>query len=97
MIASLAAALRATLIPPRLDTDLSVDEVANYVADRFLREPELWRIHVRTIHGLLRLIELTTHHGDGAERALRKAEYFFLVGLFAVGVAFAILIAMVTL
>lgn len=45
---------------------------------------------------LLDLIELTTNQGDDAERALRKAEYFFLAGLFAVAVTLAVLIVVMT-
>ena len=76
---------------------ISADEVAHYVSERFIAEPELWRIHLRTIHGLLELIELTTSQGDDAERSLRKAEYFFFAGLLSVAAALTTFIVEVTL
>ncbi len=88
-------ALRGTVLP-QLVSDVSAEEVANYASERFTHEPDLWRVHVRTIHGLLASIESTTGQGDEAARAVEKAEYFFLAGLFSVGVAFATLIVVVT-
>jgi hypothetical protein len=90
-----STALRGTLVPD-LFSEISAKEIANFNSERFTHEPDLWRIHVRTIRGLLRVIELTTIQGDQAARAARKAEYLFLAGLFSVGIALAILIAVVT-
>jgi hypothetical protein len=70
--------------------------VANYTSDRFTHEPDLWRVHVRAIHGLLASIESITWYVDAAARIVEKAEYFFLSGLFTVGIAFATLIVEVT-
>ena len=95
LVASLVTALLGTLLP-RLGSEISADEVSRYTSERFTRETELWRVHVRTIRGMLTLIESITLQGDDAARAVRKAEYLFLAGLFSVGVALAILIAMVT-
>jgi hypothetical protein len=95
LIASLVAALRGTLLPQPV-SDISTDEVANYTLERFTHEPDLWRVQVRVIQGLLASIESMTWHIDGAARILEKAEYFFLSGLFTVGIAFATLIAGVT-
>jgi hypothetical protein len=94
-VVALVTVLRGTVLPEML-SGISVEEVANYVTERFIDEPDLWRVHLRTVHGLLELIELATEQGDRAERSLRKAEYFFLAGLFAVGTAFATLIVVVT-
>ncbi|HWH18965.1 MAG TPA: hypothetical protein VN671_00420, partial [Solirubrobacterales bacterium] len=88
LIASLAVALRATLLPPP-DSDVSVTDVANYTADRLTHEPDLWRVHVRELRGLLVSIESTSRQIDKTARQVGKAEYFFLAGLFTVGVAFA--------
>jgi cytochrome c biogenesis factor len=96
LVAALVTALRGTLVP-ELFSEISVKEVANFNSERFTNEPDLWRIHMRTIRGLLRLIELTTIQGDRAARAARRAEYLFLAGLLAVGTALAILISVVTL
>jgi hypothetical protein len=91
LIASLATALRGTLLPQPV-SDISADEVANYTSERFTREPDLWRVHVRAIHSLLISIASMTRHVDNAARAVERAEYFFFAGLFTVGAAFATLI-----
>jgi hypothetical protein len=95
LVAALAAALRGTLLPQPV-SDISAGEVANYTSDRFTHEPDLWRVHVRAIHSLLASIESMTWYVDTAARIVEKAEYFFLSGLFTVGVAFATLIVQVT-
>jgi hypothetical protein len=95
LVAALVTALRGTLVP-ELVSDLSIHEVANYTSDRFTREPDLWRVHVRAIRTLLSLIESATEKGDEVARVVERAEIFFLVGLFSVGVSFATVIAEVT-
>ncbi|HEY2052759.1 MAG TPA: hypothetical protein VGH14_02370 [Solirubrobacterales bacterium] len=95
LVGALVAGLRGTLVP-ELVSEISGAEVANYRTERFTHEPDLWRIHLRTIHGLLDLVEKTTVQGDEAARAVRKAEHLFLSGLFSVGIALGILIAVVT-
>ncbi|HEX4304927.1 MAG TPA: hypothetical protein VHZ54_02715 [Solirubrobacterales bacterium] len=96
LVLSLVTVLRGTVLSDVISA-VSAEEVANYVTERFIDEPDLWRVHLRTIHGVLSMIELTTSEGNEAERALRTAEYSFFAGLFAVGIAFAILIVAVTL
>ncbi len=95
LIASLVVALRGTPVPQAV-ADVSAEEVANYASDRFVLEPDLWRVQLRTIRGLLDMIEVVTRQGDAAAQAVRAAEYFFLVGLFSVGVALATLVVVVT-
>jgi hypothetical protein len=95
LVVALATALRGTLLPQPV-SDISAGEVANYTSDRFTHEPDLWRVHVRAIHGLLASIESITWYVDAAARIVEKAEYFFLSGLFTVGIAFATLIVEVT-
>jgi hypothetical protein len=96
LVASLVTALGGTPAP-RFAADLSAEEVANYTADRFIREPELWRVHVRTIRGLLGEIEAITRESDQAARAVRKAEYLFLTGLLSVAIVLGTSIAELTL
>jgi hypothetical protein len=91
LIAALAAALRGTLLP-QLVSDISPDEVRNYTSERFTDEPDLWRVQVRAVRSLLISIESTTRYVDRAAQVVERAEYFFLSGLFTVGVAFATLI-----
>jgi hypothetical protein len=95
LIASLAAALRGTVLP-RFVSDISTQEVAAYASERFIHEPDLWRVHVRTIRNLLSTIESTRRQRDETAEAVKKAELFFLVGLFSVGISLAILIPVVT-
>jgi hypothetical protein len=95
LVVALATALRGALFSqPRFDG--SRREVANYATERFIAEPDLWRVHVRTLHGLLAMIEVASKRVDRTTRAMEKSEYFFLSGLFSVGLAFATLIGMVT-
>ncbi len=95
LIASLVTALGGTLVPG-LVSDISAEEVSNYASDRFTHEPELWRVHVRALGAILDAIEWTTHQGDQAAFAVRKAEYLFLTGLFSVAVALGTLIVVMT-
>jgi hypothetical protein len=96
LVLALVTALRGTQMPEFV-RQISTEEVANYASERFIHEPDLWRVHVRMIHSLLDAIETITIQGDEAARALRKAEYSFLTGLFSVGVSLAILIVAVTI
>jgi cytochrome c biogenesis factor len=95
LVASLVTALLGTLLP-RLESEISVEEISRYTSERFTHETEIWRVHVRTIRGMLTLIESIRVVGDDAARAVKKAEYLFLAGLLSVGVALAILISVVT-
>lgn len=77
---------------PHLISGISAREIANYTTPRFTHEPDLWRVQVRTIKGLLQSIASTTTAGDKAANALRLAVLLFLGGLFAVASALGILI-----
>lgn len=94
LIAASVTALRGALLP-RLVSALSTEEVANYATKRFVEEPDLWRVHLRSIRGLLRTIESATHLGDTAARAVRRAERFFFSGLSLVGIALGMLVVVV--
>ena len=95
LVLSVVTVLRGTILRESISA-LSAKEVANYSTERFIHEPDLWRVHQRTILGLVDVIRAIAAHGDGAAMAVRKAEYFFFAGLFTVGLAFATLIAVVT-
>jgi hypothetical protein len=95
LIAAFVTALRGTLLP-QLVSDISAKEVANYITERFTHEPDLWRVHIRTVRGLLESIDSTTRQGDKAAQAVMWAGRFFLGGLSAVGLALAILISVVS-
>lgn len=93
--ASIAALLPGVSMPPVVP-DLAAKEVANYVTSRFVQEPDLWRVHLRTIRALIVAIELTTRLGDKAARAVRGAERLFFAGLSLVGCALGILVVAVS-
>lgn len=95
LTAAFVTALRGTLLP-HLVSDISAEEVANFTTERFTHETDLWRVHVRTIRGLLISIDSTTRQGDKAARAVMWAGRLFLVGLLAVGITLAILVVVVT-
>ena len=79
LVASLATALRGTLLP-RLVSDISAKEVANYTSERFTHEPDLWRVHVRDDSRSARRDRIDDRgQGDEAARVVKKAEYLFLV------------------
>jgi hypothetical protein len=92
LIAAFVTALQGALLP-RSVSDISAKEVANYITQRFTHEPDLWRVQVRTIRGLIESIASTTRQGDKAARALMWAGHLFLGGLSAVGAALVILIS----
>jgi hypothetical protein len=95
LVFSVVTVLRGTVLRESTSA-VSAREIANYVTERFTHEPDLWRVHQRTILALVDVIEAVGAQGDGVARAVRKAEYFFFSGLFTVGVAFATLIVAVT-
>jgi hypothetical protein len=96
LIASLTTALSGTLMP-RLVTDISAQEVSYYASERFTHEPDLWRVHMRTLRAMLDGIQSTTLQGDKVAFAVRKAEYLFLSGLFSVALALGTLIVVMTI
>lgn len=96
LVAALVASILGAPFRPQLVSDISAHEIANYTTERFTHEPDLWRVHIRTIRGLLVSIDSTTRIGDKAATTLRWAGLLFLVGLLAVGVALGILIFKVT-
>ena len=95
LITALAVSILGGLFRP-LIVDISAREIANYTTETFTHEPDLWRIHLRTIRGLLGAIDATAVARDQAAAALRWAGLLFLVGLVSVGTALAIFIAEVT-
>ena len=92
----MSSAIVGTPFRTHLVFDISGREVANYLTPRFTHEPELWRVHVRTIRAILISIDSTTKAGDKAVATLRWAGLFFLGGLLSVAAALAIFIVEVT-
>jgi hypothetical protein len=96
LITALVITILGVPFRPHLVSDISAREIANYTTKRFTHEPDLWRVHIRTINGLLISIDSTTKLGDKAAAVLRRAGFLFLAGLLTVGAALAILIFKVT-
>lgn len=92
LVASIAQVVLGVPFRPEAVSDLSAREIANYTTERFTHEGQLWRIHLRTIAGLVDSIEITTRMVDRAAATLRRADLFFLIGLTAVAVALGIVI-----
>src|SRR5262245_24999985 len=63
LVASVTVALRGAALP-RLASEASTNEVASYASDRFINEPDLWRVHLRTIRVLAFSIRSTTRQSD---------------------------------
>jgi hypothetical protein len=82
LTATLVVSIIGAAFRPHLISGISAREIANYTTDRFINEPDLWRVQVRTIKGLLQSIASTTEAGDRAANALRFAVLLFLGGLF---------------
>lgn len=91
LVTALSGALKSDSI-----WGLSAEEIANFASDRFINEPDLWRVQVRVIRGLMVLIDSTTRWGDAAARMVSTAQSLFVLGLLAVGNALGILIAVMT-
>lgn len=96
LVAALISSILGAPFRPQLMSDISAREIANYTTRRFTNEPELWRVHIRTIKGLLASIRSVTKAADRAVATLRWATLLFLLGLLAVAVALGIFIVEVT-
>lgn len=95
-VASIGSAVFSIPLRSQSIFDVSGREVANYATARFTHEPDLWRVHVRTIRGHLISIDATTRAGDRAVKTLRWAGLLFFAGLVSAAFALAILVTEVT-
>ena len=66
---------------PKVFAAISSEEVAVYTGERFLTEPNLWRVHIRVLHTLSKATIITQRAGDSAERAIEWSLRAFLAGL----------------
>lgn len=69
------------VILPRPFAAIVADEIANYTSDRFLAEPDLWRVQLRSLRALERVTRETEENANAAVAALRLSLYAFLTGL----------------
>jgi hypothetical protein len=77
------------VIKPQSFVTISATEISNYLSDRFQHEPDLWRVHVRSLRGLEIATRDAQFGGNAAVKAISASLYSFLVGLafsvFAIG------------
>lgn len=90
LAAAVAFAIWGTL-RPRAYAAISSDELQLYTTDRFLHEPDLWRIHVRSLHGLEEAAAGAQDAGNAAAKAIERSLRAFLTGLGLALVSIAIL------
>jgi hypothetical protein len=60
---------------------LAADEVAIYISDRFLCEPDLWRVHLRSLKALRKATREAQEVENNAATAMRISLYALLLGL----------------
>lgn len=69
------------VIKPQPFASISADEITNYLTDRFLSEPDLWRVHVRSLRALETATKNAQDGGNAAAEAINRALFAFLAGL----------------
>jgi hypothetical protein len=80
LTASVAVAI-VGVIKPQSYATISAEEIANYLSDRFRNEPELWRVHVRSLRALRTATKDAQEGGNAAARAINLSLFAFLAGL----------------
>jgi hypothetical protein len=68
-------------IKPRPFVALAADEITNYTSRRFLNEPDLWRIHIRSLRSLEAAARRMEKDSDVVADAIAISLYAFLAGL----------------
>jgi len=66
---------------PKQFSAVAADEIANYRSDRFLAEPDLWRVHLRSIKALEEATRDAQEDGNAAATAISISLRAFLGGL----------------
>lgn len=69
------------VIKPQPFASISADEITNYLSDRFLSEPDLWRVQVRSLRALETATRDAQDGGNTAANAINVSLYAFLAGL----------------
>lgn len=83
-VISLAVAVAVAiwgLLKPQPVAALAADEIRIYGSERFLAEPDLWRVHVRSLRALEGLARQAQREGDAAAAAIGISLHGFLIGL----------------
>jgi hypothetical protein len=66
---------------PRPFAVLAADESAIYASDRFLAEPDLWRVHGRALRAMETSVRRAQENDDAVAVAITNSLYSFLAGL----------------
>jgi 4-amino-4-deoxy-L-arabinose transferase-like glycosyltransferase len=69
------------VIKPRPFATLAADEIKIYSSERFLAEPDLWRVHVRSLRALEKSTREAQKDGNAAAGAIMIALHALLAGL----------------
>jgi hypothetical protein len=80
----LAAAVAIAIwgaLRPKIFAAISAEEITNYTSERFLTEPDLWRVHVRSLHALGDASASAQDAGNSAAKAIEWSLRTFLAGL----------------
>jgi hypothetical protein len=80
LTAAVAVAIWGVILP-RSFAVLAAREIANYASDRFLAEPDLWRVHIRSLRALEEATREAQEDGNDAAEAILISLYLFLAGL----------------
>jgi hypothetical protein len=92
---ALAAAVVIAVIKglgPKSWSTIDAEEIGYYRTDRFLDEPDLWRVHIRTLNALHEAVDTAQENGNEAVEGLSRALWCFVAGLLATVVAIATLV-----
>jgi hypothetical protein len=80
----LAAAVAVAIwgvVRPQPFAVIAADEITNYTSERFLNEPDVWRVHLRSLRALEVNARQTEENGNAAAKAIMTALRAFLAGL----------------
>jgi hypothetical protein len=91
LVTSVAVAV-VGVIQPRSYGTIAAREIATYRSDRFLNEPELWRVQVRSLRTLERATVEAQRNGNAAGKAMNTSLYTFIGGLLFTVTAVGILV-----
>ena len=80
LVAAVAIAIWGVMRPQPFAV-LGADEITAYTSERFLCEADLWRVHLRSLHGLEQVTREAQEDGNVAARAVVLSLYSFLAGL----------------
>jgi FtsH-binding integral membrane protein len=69
------------VIKPQPFASVAADEITIYASERFLTEPDLWRVHVRSLLALEEATRRAQEEGNAAAGAIMISLYALLAGL----------------